>query len=70
MPQDIYKFPRSLFVARFMGYLNRFPVTLLERAGEHWLVQTTAGIKLTASATTEESAGWVAGQKVAGMYTT
>jgi putative spermidine/putrescine transport system ATP-binding protein len=63
-PQDIYKFPRSLFVARFMGYLNRFPVTLLERAGEHWLVQTTAGITLTASATTEESAGWVVGQKL------
>jgi ABC-type Fe3+/spermidine/putrescine transport system ATPase subunit len=63
-PQEIYKSPRSLFVARFMGYLNRFPVTLLAREGEHWLVQTTTGAKLTASVTTTESADWQIGQKV------
>ena len=63
-PQEIYKSPRSLFVARFMGYLNRFPVTLLERVGERWQVQTTGGVKLMASVTAADSAGWQAGQKV------
>src|SRR5450432_164776 len=58
VPQDIYKLPHSLFVAQFMGYLNRFPVMLLERVGERWLVQTPAGISLTASTTTKESASW------------
>ena len=47
-----------------MGYLNRFPVTLLERDGEGWLVQTSAGVKLTASVTATESSSWLAGQKV------
>lgn len=65
-PQEIYKYPRSLFVARFMGYLNRFPVTLLERDGERWLVQTDADVKLTASVTATESSSWQVGQKVVG----
>ncbi|MBV9711977.1 MAG: ABC transporter ATP-binding protein [Ktedonobacteraceae bacterium] len=63
-PQEIYKAPRSLFVASFMGYLNRFPVTLLEQNGASWLVQMNSGLKLMASVTTEESANWRPGQQV------
>jgi putative spermidine/putrescine transport system ATP-binding protein len=64
IPQEIYQTPRSLFVASFMGYLNRFPVTVVERTGERWQVQTASGVVLTASVTAAGSASWQVGQKV------
>lgn len=63
-PQEIYTTPKSLFVARFMGYVNRIPVTLLEKENSFWLVQTSGGTKLQASSTSEESANWQPGQQV------
>jgi|SRR5579859_1469288 len=63
-PQEIYTRPKSLFVARFMGYLNQFPVILIGKEGKLWQVQTASGIKLTASSTTEESNHWQMGQRV------
>jgi putative spermidine/putrescine transport system ATP-binding protein len=63
-PQTIYNQPGSLFVARFMGYLNRLSVTIVGKEGDHWLVQTPGGRTLQASATTADSAHWQAGQRV------
>lgn len=63
-PQEIYNRPNSLFVARFMGYVNRLPVTLLGKEGEFWLVQSRNGVQLRASSTAQESANWQAGQRV------
>ncbi len=64
-PQTIYTLPRSLFVARFMGYTNRLPVTLLGKDGNFWQVQTVTGLKLRANSTNEkEASSWRPGQKL------
>ena len=61
-PQEIYTSPKSLFVAHFMGYANRLPVTLVERTHEQFVVQTATGVTLRASTTSEESNSWQIGQ--------
>lgn len=61
-PQEIYTHPKSLFVAHFMGYANRLPVTLVERTDERFVVQTATGVTLHASTTSEESNDWHIGQ--------
>lgn len=63
-PQDIYNNPRSLFVAKFMGYLNQLPATILGKDGDHWEIQASNGVKLSARSTAEESVHWQAGQRV------
>jgi putative spermidine/putrescine transport system ATP-binding protein len=64
-PQAIYNHPRSLFVARFMGYTNRLPVTLLGKDGNFWQVQTATGVTLRASSTNEaEASKWQPGQNL------
>ncbi len=63
-PQQIYNQPKSLFVARFMGYVNRFPATIQGKEGNLWRIQTADGTSLQATSTTEESVHWQAGQRV------
>lgn len=63
-PQAIYNQPASLFVARFMGYLNQLSVTIVGKEGDNWLVKTNGGTTLLASATTAERAHWQTGQRV------
>ncbi len=52
-PQDIYNAPKSLYVADFMGYSNRLPVTVTGREGSEWIVQTDTGLTLRAASTVE-----------------
>jgi putative spermidine/putrescine transport system ATP-binding protein len=63
-PQEIYNQPNSLFVSRFMGYVNHLPATIVGREGNLWMVQTTNGTQLKASSTTKERENWRPGQKV------
>jgi putative spermidine/putrescine transport system ATP-binding protein len=63
-PQEIYTQPNSLFVSRFMGYVNQFPVTIAGREGDLWGIQTANGTQLKAISTSKESANWQTGQKV------
>lgn len=63
-PQEIYNQPRSLFVARFMGYVNRLPVTVVGRQDHLWLVQSADGATLQASSTLGDDADWQPGQRV------
>jgi putative spermidine/putrescine transport system ATP-binding protein len=63
-PQAIYNEPRSLFVARFMGYVNRLPVELLGQEERFWRVRTLSGEILQATRTSEASADWQPGQKL------
>lgn len=63
-PQEIYNRPDSLFVARFMGYINHLPVTILGKEEDLWRVQTTNGTQLKASSTAKECEDWQPGQKV------
>jgi putative spermidine/putrescine transport system ATP-binding protein len=63
-PQEIYNQPRSLFVAHFMGYINRLPVTVLGKEYPYWRVQTANGTQLLATTTDEEGAHWQEGQRV------
>ncbi len=67
-PQEIYTCPKSLFVAHFMGYANRLPVTIVDRVNEHFVVQTAAGVMLHASTTSEESTKWQRGQQVIACF--
>src|SRR6266567_3440003 len=53
-PQEIYNQPNSLFVSRFMGYVNHLPVTIIDKVDDFWLVQTTNGIQLRATSTAKE----------------
>jgi putative spermidine/putrescine transport system ATP-binding protein len=62
-PQEIYNQPRSLYVARFMGYANRLAGTLVEREGSYWLVETHEGLRLRGAATTDQQS-WQAGMPV------
>ncbi len=63
-PQEIYNQPNSLFVSRFMGYVNHLPATIVGREDNLWTVQTTNGTQLKASSTTKEQESWQPGQKV------
>ncbi len=63
-PQEIYNCPRSLYVADFMGYSNRLPVTIQSREGNEWQVQTEAGVTLRATTTFDGSNDWQPGQSV------
>ncbi len=63
-PPDIYNCPRSLYVADFMGYSNKLPVTLVERTNNGWLVRTDAGVTLHASSTAPDNANWGVGEAV------
>jgi putative spermidine/putrescine transport system ATP-binding protein len=67
-PQEIYTRPQSLFVAHFMGYANRLPVTILDHVNERFLVQTETGITLRASAVGKESSNWQIGQQVIACF--
>ena len=67
-PQEIYTRPKSLFVAHFMGYANRLPVTILDRVNEQFVVQTATGITLHASAMGEESRNWQRGEHVIACF--
>lgn len=68
IPQEIYTCPKSLFVAHFMGYANRLPVTLIERVNEQFVVQTATGVTLHASTTSEESNNWQRGQHIIACF--
>ncbi len=63
-PQEIYNRPTSLFIARFMGYVNRLPVEIVGRADHYWQVKTANGNQLQAIATCIESEQWQPGQAV------
>ncbi len=64
-PQDIYNNPRSLYVADFMGYVNKIPVEIAGREGNEWLVQLPGqtGPALRARTTLKE-ANWKTGDPV------
>jgi putative spermidine/putrescine transport system ATP-binding protein len=63
-PQEIYNQPTSLFVAHFMGYINRLSVTVLGKEHPYWRVQAANGTQLLATATDAASANWKEGQRV------
>ncbi|MBA3826485.1 MAG: ABC transporter ATP-binding protein [Ktedonobacterales bacterium] len=63
-PQEIYDHPKSLYVANFMGYANQLRGTITGHDGQQWLVRTTGGAELRATATDAISAGWGNGQGV------
>ncbi|MBN1834621.1 MAG: ABC transporter ATP-binding protein [Spirochaetales bacterium] len=42
-PKDLYRRPRSLFVASFLGRANLVPARISGREGEHLVVQTPVG---------------------------
>jgi ABC-type Fe3+/spermidine/putrescine transport system ATPase subunit len=63
-PQEIYNHPTSLFVAKFMGYLNQFSVTILGKEGDLWQVEMSNGVKLLARSTAAERTHWLAGKRV------
>jgi putative spermidine/putrescine transport system ATP-binding protein len=67
-PQEIYTRPCSLYVADFMGYANRMPVTVVGREGAEFLVRTAAGDELRAVSTVAESQHWQAGQEVLASF--
>jgi len=67
-PQEIYTRPCSLYVADFMGYANRMPVTVVGREGAEFLVRTAAGDELRAVSTVAESQNWQAGQEVLASF--
>lgn len=63
-PQDTYNCPNSLYVADFMGYSNKLPVTIIGREGDNWNVETDAGLKLRATSTYQGSVAWTTGTRV------
>lgn len=66
-PQEIYNQPKSLFVAHFMGYINRLPVTIVGKEYPHWRIQTANGTELLGTSTNEESINWQKGQRVVAL---
>ncbi len=67
-PQEIYNRPKSLYVADFMGYSNRLPVSLVAQEGQEWVVETISGTQLRASSTLQESTDWQPGQRVLACF--
>jgi putative spermidine/putrescine transport system ATP-binding protein len=63
-PQEIYNQPKSLFVAHFMGYINRLPVTVLGKEYPYWRIQAANGTQLLGTAMNEESVNWHEGQRI------
>jgi putative spermidine/putrescine transport system ATP-binding protein len=63
-PQAIYTCPNSLYVADFMGYSNRIPVTVLGSDNNEWTVQTDSGVTLRAVSTWYGASEWQPGQRV------
>jgi putative spermidine/putrescine transport system ATP-binding protein len=64
-PQDIFNTPQSLYVADFMGYVNKLLVEIAGREGEEWLVKLPGqdGVTLRAKTTLKDPT-WQAGDKV------
>jgi ABC-type Fe3+/spermidine/putrescine transport system ATPase subunit len=65
-PQEIYNSPNSLYVADFMGYVNKLEVEIAGREGDEWLVRLpgqAAGATLHCK-TTLKDANWKTGDKV------
>jgi putative spermidine/putrescine transport system ATP-binding protein len=65
-PQEIYNSPNSLYVADFMGYVNKLEVEIAGREGDEWLVRLpgqAAGPTLHCK-TTLKDANWKTGDKV------
>jgi putative spermidine/putrescine transport system ATP-binding protein len=63
-PQTIYNCPNSLYVADFMGYSNRIPVTITGHDRDEWTVQTDAGQTLRATTTWQGADEWQVGDRV------
>lgn len=61
-PRQIFNQPKSLYVAEFMGYVNRLPVTVLGKEGEHWSVQTDDEVRLHVTAA-GDTISWQQGQR-------
>jgi putative spermidine/putrescine transport system ATP-binding protein len=62
-PQDIYNCPNSLYVADFMGYANRIPVTIIGQEGDSWIVQMNNGVQLRTATTGENDVNWQPGDR-------
>jgi len=67
-PQEIFMQPTSLYVADFMGYANRLPLTLVGREGHLLVVETDNGLSLRAVSTLAESQEWSPGQRFLGCF--
>jgi putative spermidine/putrescine transport system ATP-binding protein len=67
-PSQIYNYPKSLYVATFMGYSNQIRVELVRREQGKWLVVTGNGEELLATSTLEDSASWHPGQPVLACF--
>ena len=64
-PQEIYNNPRSLYVADFMGYVNKIPVEITGREGNEWLVQLPGQTgPILRARTTLKEANWQTGDTV------
>ena len=64
-PQEIYNHPRSLYVADFMGYANKFQVKVIGREDTEWLVQLLdEGQTPLRARTTVKEANWQPGEIV------
>lgn len=66
-PQEIYNQPKSLFVAHFMGYINRLPVTVIGKEQSYWRIQAANGTELLGTSTNGESVNWQKGQRVVAL---
>jgi putative spermidine/putrescine transport system ATP-binding protein len=67
-PSQIYNYPKSLYVATFMGYSNQIRVELVRREQGKWLVATSNGEELLATSTLEDNASWHPGQPVLACF--
>ncbi|HEX2914530.1 MAG TPA: ABC transporter ATP-binding protein [Chloroflexia bacterium] len=66
VPQEIYRYPKSLYVANFMGYSSRMNVKVLGKEGNRWQVETISGIRLLGTAPAETA--WQPGQQVVACF--
>lgn len=56
-PQDVFYWPKSLYVAKFMGYANQIPVSVIGKDGDYCVVQTASGARLHATAASPTGPG-------------
>jgi putative spermidine/putrescine transport system ATP-binding protein len=49
-PQEVFYRPSSLYVAGFMGYANKLPITVVGREGDYLVVQIPGGARLQVTA--------------------